>query len=601
MEKTNETMPQTDEHSEDVQNAEPSLETSAAEEKPTPEEKPAEALMTQNTGNETTETTPEEESSEMQENEAAPSAFLSDAEMEEFNKEDESFSTDRYSLVKPIINAPTADYKQFRNMLMRWKNNKQYFIFIMLKTGISEEMVRSLIMKVRDEKNAKNDNDLSFLAALSVLTGNEFLHKAYPTFEECYTAQTLREMMRDYYNGPTREDRDRYEASLARADISQRTIDEMEKQLERYQEIFLSNNETAIKREESIREDYRAMMEKDREAIEKEMTTALNQKEMKIKELEEANRELEEAANEAQENKTHPANIVSVLKERDDYANEIQRLKKEAAEKDKRINALEASLKTYQEEEKEKEIRSKVMAELERKYEEKAARITAQKEKEIEKKDEELFQARQMISRMKEEAAPLHSRSETSEEHPLSEKEMQRIAEYVKDKITERDAHISNALKEEDEEEILQELMEAQDIYDPSEIVILDDNEEKTEQPAADDTAKETEAPITDDILPQHMPIPVSERFRKEKSEEKPPLFFRKHWKARKETEEIEDIGFRVIASDEYSDVQKNLIQEAIDNNLSLKNLRKLADPSIPEKNMSQALHYFLRQENKAS
>ena len=74
--------------------------------------------------------------------------------METFNREDASFSTDRYTLVKPIINAPTADFKQFSQLVKLWKGNKQYYVFIMVKTGISAEMVRTLVMKVRDKESA---------------------------------------------------------------------------------------------------------------------------------------------------------------------------------------------------------------------------------------------------------------------------------------------------------------------------------------------------------------------------------------------------------------------------------------------------------------
>ena len=302
---------------------------------------------------------------------------LTDPGMEVFNKEDASFATDRYTLIKPFIISPTADFQQFGHLLTRWKGYKQYYIFIMIKTGISEEMVKALITKVRARKNAKSDSDMSFIAALSVLTGNEFLHKAYPTFEECYSAQVLRGMVRDYYNGPTREDRTNYEEAMARADISLRAVEDLKKQLEKYLEIFLNSNIAAAEREESIRADYRAMMEKDRTSFEKQMELTIAQKDRKIKELEEANRELRKKADEDGANGTNPDRIAAILKERDHYANEVQRLMKEAEEKEEEINSLKKDLQAYRDAEKENEIKARVKAELEQKYEAETAKITA--------------------------------------------------------------------------------------------------------------------------------------------------------------------------------------------------------------------------------
>jgi len=463
--------------------------------------------------------------------------------------------------------------------------------------------VRSLIMKVRIEENTKSDSDLSFIAALSVLTGNDFLQQAYPTYEECYTAQELRGMVRDYYNGPTREDRGKYEEALARADISQRTVDELKKQLEKYQEVFISNNDTAIKREESIRADYRTMMEKERESYERETSLIMEQKDQKIKDLEEENSNLRQDVEKAKENTADPASMVAILKERDDYANEVERLTKMASktadEKNAEIKELRKELESYREEAREKAIRSKVKAEIEKEYEAEAAKIAAR----IEEKDEELTRAREMISRMQEEkknASPEGRGTSSAEGPTLTEAQLKKIADYVMTQISgnkpvEEEEGISD-----EEEEILQELMEAQEEYESARTYPEEEEEEANTQ-AAEYIPEEVDEPIGDDILPQHHPSPLKEMFEEHRSEERPPLFFRRRWREMKETEEIEEIGFRVIASDEFSDVQKNLIQEAIDNNLSLKNLRRLADPSIPEKNMSQALHYFLRQEQKAS
>lgn len=521
---------------------------------------------------------------------------LTDPGMEVFNKEDASFATDRYTLIKPFIISPTADFQQFGHLLTRWKGYKQYYIFIMIKTGISEEMVKALITKVRARKNAKSDSDMSFIAALSVLTGNDFLHKAYPTFEECYSAQALRGMVRDYYNGPTREDRTNYEEAMARADISLRAVEDLKKQLEKYLEIFLNSNIAAAKREESIRADYRAMMEKDRTSFEKQMELTIAQKDRKIKELEEANRELRKKADEDGANGTNPDRIAAILKERDHYANEVQRLMKEAEEKEEEINSLKKDLQAYQDAEKENEIKARVKAELEQKYEAETAKITAQKEKEIEKKDEELLQAKQMISCLKEAAATgAEEKAETEENSalPLTKRQLQQITEYVMDRLAERDERSGEDVEEENEEEILQELMQAREIYDSGE-----EEEYRVTDPGGDPVKMPERSP--EHILPHHSPPEEREDIEGRKTE-KPPRFFRKHWKEQKEKEEIEDIGFSVIASDEFSDTQKNLIQEAIDSNISLKNLRRLADPSIPEKNLSQALHYFLRKKEKAS
>lgn len=526
-----------------------------------------------------------------------------DPAMKQFNEEDASFSTDRYTLVKPVINAPTADFKKVWNLVKLWKGNKQYYVFIMVKTGISEEMVRALVMKVLDKKSTKSDSDLSFIAALSVLTGNDFLHKVYPTFEECYTAQALREMVRDYYNGPTREDRDRYEKALARAEVSQRTVDELRKQLEKYQEVFISHNDTSIKREELIRADYRAMMEKDRASFEKEMTIVLDQKDEKIKELEKENEELKHSAEESKENQADPASMVAILKERDDCANEVQRLKKNISEKDGRIEELENKLKEYQEAEKEKEIRSRIKEELRQEYEAESTRFAEEKEKEIERKEEELKRARQEISQLREEAESAKGKdtSEGSASAPLTDSQLHKIAEYVSEQMYERKAAEEDMpveIEEDIEDEILREVEEAQKIYD----ALPPDAEEDLPEAEEEESTKTSEDQDMEDILPRHVPSPRKRPYFEEgRKREKPPLFFRRHWEERREMEEIEELGFQVIASEEYSEVQKNLIQEAIDNNLSLKNLRRLADPSIPEKNMSQALHYFLRIEKKAS
>ena len=529
--------------------------------------------------------------------------------METFNREDASFSTDRYTLVKPIINAPTADFKQFSQLVKLWKGNKQYYVFIMVKTGISAEMVRTLVMKVRDKESAKSDSDMSFIAALSVLTGNDFLHTAYPTFEECYTAQTLRDMVRDYYNGPTREDRNNYETALARAEVSQKNVDDLRKQLEKYQEIFISHNDTSIKREESIRADYREMMEKDRAAFEKEMSAALSQKDEKIKELEKGIEDLTKKVTEAEENKTDTASMVAILKERDEAANEVQKLKKEASDRDSEIAELKNKLKAYQDAEKENAIRSKVKAELKKEFEEESARTAAQKQREIEKKEEELLQAKAEISQLKKDAAEKTQRNESAQAAGLTENQLYRIAKMVSDQLSERNPQQEEDIKEgvpEDipkdiEDEILKEVQEAQDIYESIPIYSSDEIPDKEEAEAPEEEKKEQESE-PEDILPKHMPSTFKKQsYGESKRVKKPPLFFRRHWEERMEMEEIEELGFQVIASDEYSEVQKNLIQEAIDNNLSLKNLRRLADPSIPEKNMSQALHYFLRKEKKVS